>query len=175
VEEKSGEYDASGVFDAVHEDFDKLLDFCGIDIEELKSDISYPLTVSKDELFDMAEAIATPITKAVSNAIGIVVVFLCSLILISLIGLVMKLVVKIPIIRSINCILGAVLGLVEGFVILWVVCLIISIFVDRGFMNAETSEMFGLIADGSRLLKFFSQLSSRILLIFALNDSVYII
>lgn len=159
IEEKSDGYDVSDLLETAPDEFLNLLEHCGADLEEIKSTLSSSVTVSKDELYELAGTIALPVSGTISNLIGFVSIFLGAVIIISLLGFVLRLIVKVPIIRSINSLLGAVLGVAEGFIIVWIVCLIIGLLVENGFMNTEYSETLHLIANDSRLLKFFCELS----------------
>lgn len=159
VAEKSGEYYISNVSEVLPEDLLTMLHYCGADIEEIQTRVSSYATVSKDELYSLADTIASPISDTISNIVGFVAVFVCSVIAISLMGLILKLIVKMPVIKSVNFTLGAVLGVVEGFIVLWIICMVIGSLIERGIISAESNETIFYMTESSHLLKFFGELS----------------
>lgn len=159
AEESNEGYNVSEIFAAVPEDLVTLFERCGADFDEIKNGLSSEIAMSSDELYEMAENIALPISKAISNIIGFALTFLCSLIALLLLGCILNLVVQLPIIKSINCILGAILGVIEGFFLIWVICLIIGQLFDIGFLNRQSSENLFSIINSSRLVSFFCNLS----------------
>ncbi len=153
VEEKSDkdQYDVPDLFDTLPEDLISFLEHCGVDIDDITSGLSTSVTVSQDELYTIADSIASRVSKTISNVSGIIIVFLASIIIISLLGLILKLLVKVPIIKPINTFFGMILGIVEGFVIVWILCWLVELVVEN--------ETFHLITDSSYLFKFFRNLS----------------
>ena len=159
VVESNDNYDVSGLFDNVPQEFVDLLEHCGVELDEVASTVSPSMTVSQEELYEIAGSIAMPISVTISNIIGIIVVFFASILLISIFGIFMRIVVKVPVIRFINSFFGMLLGAVEGFVIVWVICLLIGLIVEHGFIGEINNEFVYSMTDGSYLLKFFCQLS----------------
>lgn len=155
----SEQYDISYLFESLPEEFVALVENCGADLETLESQFVQSVTVSKEELYSFAESVALPISRTLSNAVGVVSVFLASVLALWLVGLVVKVIAKIPIIKTINGLLGFVVGLIKGFIIVWILCVAIGIFVERGFMEPESMEALRLLADGSYIFKFFCNLS----------------
>lgn len=155
----SEQYDISYLFESLPEEFVALVENCGADLETLESQFVQSVTVSKEELYSFAESVALPISRTLSNAVGVVSVFLASVLALWLVGLVVKVIAKIPIIKTINGLLGFVVGLIKGFIIVWILCVAIGIFVERGFMEPESMEALKLLADGSYIFKFFCNLS----------------
>jgi uncharacterized membrane protein required for colicin V production len=159
VENNAGEYNVSGLFETLPEEFTQLLAHCGTSVEELSSRFSVSLTVSEDELYSMAESIAMPISRTLSNAVAIISVFLVSILAFALVGLVLKLVVKMPIIHSLDSVLGCLFGVGEGLVIVWILCLLVGLFVEHSFMSNSSNEVLYSLTEGSRIFNFFCELS----------------
>ena len=152
-------YDVSGLFDNVPDEFVELLDHCGVELEDLSVTVSPTMTVTREELRDIAGSISGPVSTTISNIIGVIAVFFASVLLISILGILLKLVVKMPIIKSINSFFGMILGAIEGFFIIWVICLLIGLLVEQGFMSGMNNEFLYSMTESSYLLKFFCQLS----------------
>lgn len=152
-------YDVSELFDPASQKYVEWLTSCGVDLDDIKSRLSPTLIVSQSELYFISESIASSVSETISKVLGIIISFVASLIIISLLGGLLKLIVKVPIIKSINTILGMILGLFEGFAVVWVLCTVVSIFVESGIWNEGNGEMFRLIINNSYLYKYFCDLS----------------
>ena len=148
-------YDIAHLFASLPEEFVALATNCGTSISELESQFASSFTLSADELYSFASTIALPISKTLSNAIAIVSLFLISLLLLWLIGMVVKVIVKIPIIKTLNALLGFIFGVIKAFVFIWIICVTLSIFVERGFMNPETVEVLNNLTRESYVFNFF--------------------
>ena len=159
VVKKDNNYDASVLLESVHEEFSEFLAHCGVEIDDIITSISPTMTVTEDELITLSESIAQPISRTIAMASGVIVTFFAALISISLIGLILKLVIKLPIIKSIDTILGMILGVLEGIVIVWITCVIIGVSVEHGFLCSANTDFLNSIANGSRLLNYFCELS----------------
>lgn len=155
----SAQYDISYLFEALPDEFVTLVENCGADLEALESQFSLSVTVSQDELYSFAESVALPISRTLSKAVGIVVVFLAAVLALWLVGLVVKVIAKIPIIKTIDGFLGFLVGLIKGFIVVWIICVAVGIFVERGFMEPDSMEALKLLTDGSYIFKFFCNLS----------------
>lgn len=159
VTTSSEQYDISYLFESLPDEFVALVENCGADLDALESQFMLSVTLSKDELYSFAESVALPISRTLSNAVGIVAVFLVSILVLWLVGLLVKVIAKFPIIKTINGFLGFLVGLIKGFIIVWILCVAIGIFVERGFMEPESMEALKILTDGSYIFKFFCNLS----------------
>ena len=65
-------------------------------------------------------AISTPLSQAVSNALGFLLVFVAALLLIKLLTVLLDTAAKLPLLRSVNKGLGVALGAVQGVLIVLV-------------------------------------------------------
>lgn len=159
VENNSGQYDTTTLFDCLPQEFLNLLSRCGADLNSISADFVPSLTVSESDLYAMARAIATPISATLSKAIGVIAVYLTSVLMLFLIGLLLKLFVKLPVIRSIDKVFGMFFGFVEAFVVVWIVSLAIGVFIESGCVTNSSSEVIRVIAERSSIFKFFCGLS----------------
>ncbi len=159
ISEQSGRYDISSLFDTLPEEFVQLIENCGADLEQLASEFNNAMTIPKEDLYGFAESVALPISRTVSNAAGIVVIFVLSAIALWLTGILVKALVRLPLIHELNGILGFLLGLAEGLVIIWVLCLAISVFAESGFMEPASVNVINSLTERSYIFKFFCNLS----------------
>ena len=159
VDDSQARGENNDILENVPEELLNLLEHCGANLEEVKDSIRFDASVSEETLYNAARSISDPIANTISVIVGMRIVFVVGVIAISLGGVLLRLIVKLPIIRFIDTTLGALFGIAEAFVVVWVVCLAISFFVEHGFITGETNEAFYVITANSRLLKFFCNLS----------------
>ena len=159
IENNADSYNIAGLFESLPEEFITLAQNCGADISALQAQFASSLTLSSAELYSFAESVAAPLSQTLSNAIAIVSIFLSSLLIFWLVGLVVKVIVKIPIIKTLNSLLGFVFGVLKGLVIVWILCVTLSIFVERGFMDPETVEVLNNLTKESYIFNFFCTFS----------------
>ncbi len=159
IENTADSYNIAGLFESLPEEFIALAQNCGADISALETQFASSLTLSSAELYSFAESVALPISQTLSNAIAIVSIFLISLLILWLVGLVVKIIVKIPIIKTLNSLLGFIFGVIKGLVIVWILCVTLSIFVERGFMDPDTVEVLNNLTKESFIFNFFCTFS----------------
>ncbi len=159
VKQSAEQYDISSLFDSLPEEFVALVQNCGAEISSLEAQFGSSLTISEGELYSFAESVALPISQTLSNAIAIVSVFLISVLILWLFGILVKIIVKIPIIKTINSLLGFLFGLLKGFIIVWILCVALSIFVEKGFMNPDSVGVLNNLTKESYIFNFFCSFS----------------
>ena len=159
IENSADSYNIAGLFESLPEEFIALAQNCGADISALEARFASSLTLSSAELYSFAESVAAPLSQTLSNAIAIVSIFLISILILWLVGLVVKIIVKIPIIKTLNSLLGFIFGVLKALVIVWILCVTLSIFVERGFMDPETVEVLNNLTKGSYIFNFFCSFS----------------
>ncbi len=157
--EQSGGYDLSSLFETLPKEFTQLLDNCGADINALSEQFKLSVTVSEEELRSFAESVAQPIAHTLSSAAGIIIVFLASVLALWIIGLIVKAVVRLPLLSTLNGFLGFLLGAVSGLIIVWIICICVAIFAESGFMKPESVSFLKSLTSDSVLFDFFCQLS----------------
>lgn len=159
VEQSANNYNISALFDSLPDEFVALVENCGADVAMLEEQFGSSLTISADELHTFAESVASPISQTLSNAIAVVSLFIFSLLILWLAGLVVKIIVKIPVIKTLNSLLGFLFGVIKGVVIVWILCVALSIFVEKGFMNPQTVGLMHDLTGESYIFNFFCSFS----------------
>lgn len=163
LQNNTEQYNISSLFQSLPDEFLSLVENCGADLSNLEATFGSSIGLSETEVYSFAEAVALPLSKTLSNAIAIVAVFLISIILLWAIGLIVKIIVKIPVIKTLNSFLGFLVGLIKGFIIVWILCITLSIFVERGFMNPESVQTLNNLVIDSYVFNFFDSFSLTIL------------
>lgn len=152
--EQNGVFDLSELFSSMPESFQSLLSRFGADAMSLGGTYAGVEHASAGDVNAMAADIAHPVASVVSVALGYVIAFFVSFVLITVIGWVVKLVAELPGIKGMNHLLGGIFGVLCGFVYLWVICLAISAFVESGIAENESRALMEL-AEHSHLFRFF--------------------
>jgi uncharacterized membrane protein required for colicin V production len=159
IDKEAEGYAGGDIVNDAPEELVELLERYGSDINELRNSFKSGVAVSEEELKALSDSISVPIASTIATIIGIFLVFLGGVLLISLIGLVLRLIVKLPIIRFFDSFLGAVFGIAEAFVIVWVLCLLIGFLVEHGFITGTSTDVIGAMIENSYLFRFFCDLS----------------
>ncbi len=139
----------SEMFTNIPENFQKLLNTAGVNIEKLKD--TYLGSDNIDTAIDgMTADISTPFARLLSNVVGYLVLFLIIIVILTVVlHFCNKIITKLPFIKSCNKILGFVLGLACGFIVLCVSAYIITAIL--GFMKVNPQA----IADDSIIYRIF--------------------
>ena len=159
VTSTAGNYNVSELFDTLPEEFVILAENCGANIELLEEQFTSAVTIPEEQLYDLASSIALPISNTISKALGIILLFIVSILALALIGLVVKIITKIPVIKTIDGILGFVLGLLKGVVLLFMLCVVAAIFVESEFMSGAPEMFFKSLTENSYIFRFFCAFS----------------
>ncbi len=103
---------------------------------------------------EFSASVATPVSGIISNLLAYVAVFLVSMLLLLVLGFLLDLLTKLPIVHGVNCFLGFLLGVLAAFVLLslltYVISLVVGIFVS--------SEALDVIINNTLLFKLFSNI-----------------
>ncbi len=140
------------------EEFISIADKCGANIDALQEQFS-SMAVSGDLLQELAHSIAFPVSQTISIAVGIIALFLVSVIVLTILGFVVKIITKISVIKAIDRIFGFALGLIEAIVIICILCVIAAVFVECSFINSELGLFFDNLTSNSIVFRLFNSLS----------------
>lgn len=151
----SGLYDIGSLFTTLPEEFTQLLENCGADLAELQERFELAFSLSEAELYDFAQAIAEPLARTISMAVAVLGIFAVSALVLWIVGLLIKAIVKLPLISSLDGFLGFLLGLIKGAVILWVVCMVLNLLTTQGFLDAQYASIISEFTKGSYIMNFF--------------------
>lgn len=107
--------------------------------------------------------ISNYITCLILNGISVIVIFLILFIAIRIIGCMLDLFSRIPVLNGLNKIGGFIFGLFNGAVYLWIACIIITIFAGTGwgqeiFAQINDSVILSYIYNNNYLLSFLANM-----------------
>lgn len=154
-----GNYNISELFTALPEEFVLLAESCGADLNSLQAQFASAIAIPQEQVYDLANSIALPVSRTVSHAVGIIALFFASVIVLSIIGLIVKIITKISVIKTIDAILGCLLGLIKGIVIICMLCVVASIFVECQFMSGDIGAYFNSLTEHSYIFRLFCSFS----------------
>ena len=103
-------------------------------------------------------AISTPLSQAVSNALGFLLVFVAALLLIKLLTVLLDTAAKLPLLRSVNKGLGVALGAVQGVLIVLVFAGVIT-HLAPFLENYMTTAFDANTISSTLVFKYFYELS----------------
>lgn len=152
-----GSYDISAVFEG-NEQFSALLARFGVTAESLQDKFGSITNATQDTVREMAENIAAPIAETLSTVLGFVVIFVISMIALFVVGKVVDLLAKLPVIKKLNSFLGAVFGAASGFIYVWIVCLVFSMLIEYRVAGQTTDSLVLMVKD-SYIFNFFCSFS----------------
>lgn len=158
VQKVNDSFNLSDLFSKIPDEFRTLVERSGADLSGLKSVFGKLTEASENQFDSLADKISEPIAHTVSNAVGYVLVFFIAFILMSIAFVVIDGISKLPLIKEVNKTLGAAFGAVCGIIYLWVICMVLSLFVESSAAGA-TGELVGSYTASSHLVKFFCSIS----------------
>lgn len=153
----NGSYDVSSVFEN-NEAFSNLLSRFGVTAESLQAHFGNASNATQDTVREMAEHIATPVADTLSTVLGFVAVFVVAMIALYIVGKVVDLLAKLPVIKTLNAFLGAVFGAASGLIYVWVICLAFSLVIEYRVAGQTIDSLIGIIKD-SYLFNVFCNIS----------------
>ena len=115
------------IFKDTPEFYKTILTAFGLDYESFVQQIEM---ISPENVDELANTIASPISMMLCSIIAVIVIFLVSLLILSLIVLLINLLTKIKTINVINRILGFVFGVVISGAVIWGVGFVLQAIVD---------------------------------------------
>lgn len=148
-----GSYDISELFTNLPAEFIELAANCGADIAELQERFVSAITVPTEQLHDLASSISLPVSLTLSNAIGIIAVFFAAALALALIGLVVKIITKLPVLKTLDGILGFLFGIIKGIVVVCIMCVVVAIFVESEFLNGNVGVYFKMLTEDSYIFR----------------------
>ena len=110
-------FDLSRLFANMPADFSAMLSRYGADVDALTSSYGGISEAGEATAAELAATIAAPVISGVSNVCAFILLFLGSMLICGLVGLLLNLLVKLPGLRTANRLLGLVLGVVIALIL----------------------------------------------------------
>ena len=103
-------FNLSELFERAPENFIKILERFGGSVEELEAKYGSMTEATHETLFELAQSIADPITKLLSNVAGFLIIFLITFLLFFVFTGILSKIFELPVLKQINHLLGFLLG-----------------------------------------------------------------
>ena len=112
---------------------------------------------------EFSEYVSNYITCLILNAISLVVSFLVLYIILRIVGCMLDMMSRIPVVNGLNKIGGFIFGLLNGVVYLWIACIIITIFSATSwgqyiFAQINDSVILSFIYNNNYLLELLANM-----------------
>lgn len=112
---------------------------------------------------EFSEYVSNYITVLILNAISLLVCFLVIYIVLRIVGCMLDMLSRIPVINGLNKIGGFFFGLLNGAVYLWIACIIVTIFSSTGwgqyiFSQINDSVILSFIYNNNYLLQLMADM-----------------
>lgn len=113
------------------EEFNALLTVAGIDKAELFKWYTEAIVDTENAESALAKKVAAPIIDIIATAVSIVLLFVGTQILLSILSKVLNLIAKLPVLRSCNTLLGVILGIVLALFRIFLFCFVMRSLIDN--------------------------------------------
>ncbi len=146
--------------DGASEEFNNLAALAGFEKAELSEWFDTTVTDAmglEAAISTLAEKIAEPIIDTVAFIISIIIIFIGSQIILSILSFVLDKIARLPILKSFNKAFGIALGVVLAIVRVCLFCFVVSYLIENAsFLNSDF--IANLNPDSTLLFKIFSQI-----------------
>ncbi len=133
-----GAGDTDGLIEGKSSDFNTLLTISGIEKEEIKTWYAENVVDVENKESALAKKIAEPIINVIATAASIIILFVGTQILLSVLSRVLNIIAKLPVLRSCNKALGIVLGVILALFRVFLFCFIMRLFIENAdFLGSD--------------------------------------
>ncbi|MBQ7321201.1 MAG: CvpA family protein [Clostridia bacterium] len=150
-------FDLSELFDKMPEAFVSLVERFGGNMAELEAKYGDLTAATRENLTDLSQTIAAPITTVISNLFGYLIVFLVAFVLLILFTGVLSKIFELPVLKQINHLLGFVLGLLFAVLNAFIFCFIGAYLLK--FIGAASGKFVAEeLIEGTRLFQLIANI-----------------
>lgn len=116
--------DLSLLFEQAPEKFVNIVERFGGNMADLETKYGDMTAATRDNLYDLSQSIAAPITSLISNLLGYVLVFVAAFLLFFVLSAILTKIFELPVLKQLNHILGLLLGILFAVLNAILFCLI---------------------------------------------------
>lgn len=154
---KDGGFDLAKLFSDMPEAFSSLLKGFEADATALAGQYSIP-AASEETIHALSEKIASPAATLLSKIVAFAAVFLVAILALWLVSLLLGMIVKLPVLRTVNRVLGLILGILTAMV--WAFCLCkIMPYAVKALAGVKPEWFGGDVIDKTLIVRFLSGLN----------------
>jgi uncharacterized membrane protein required for colicin V production len=150
-----GSYEISSLIEGESEEFNKLLSVARIDKDDL---LEKYVSMDPDKVaYNLAVEISNPIIDTVAIIVAIIIIYIGTQIILSIVSFILDKVCRLPVLKSCNKLLGIVVGVVLALLRACLFCFVIKILMENAdFLGS--SFIAGLAPEKTLLFKTFSEI-----------------
>lgn len=150
-----GSYEISSLLEGESEEFNKLLSVARIDKDGL---LEKYVSMDPDKVaYNLAVEISNPIIDTVAIIVAIIIIYIGTQIILSVVSFILDKVCRLPVLKSCNKFLGIVVGVVLALLRACLFCFVIKILMENAdFLGS--SFIAGLAPEKTLLFKTFSEI-----------------
>lgn len=150
-----GSYEMSSLLEGESEEFNKLLAVARIDKDDLMEKY---VSMDPDKVaYNLAVEISNPIIDTVAIIVAIIIIYIGTQIILSVVSFILDKVCRLPVLKSCNKFLGIVVGVVLALLRACLFCFVIKILMENAdFLGS--SFIAGLAPEKTLLFKTFSEI-----------------
>ncbi len=126
------------LFEGKSEDFNRLLGFANLNVDEVEKWFDENVVDTDTATSRLAERIAIPIIDVIAKVVAVIILFIGTQIILSILSIVLNNIAKLPILRSCNKFLGILLGVVLAVFRVFLFCFAMSLLIENAdYLGAE--------------------------------------
>lgn len=146
----------TGLIDGESSEFNTLISIAGFDSEEIRDWYQEQIRPEDSEA-SLAKHIAKPIIEIIAMLVAIIILYIGTQILLSIVGFFLDKIAKLPILRTANKSLGIVVGVVLALFRVCLFCFAVNLLIEHSaFLGSDFIN--SLNADNTLLFGFFSKI-----------------
>lgn len=123
-------FDLQKLFSDMPAEFSDIISRYGADADKLSERFGKMSSAAEENITDLVETITAPVVKSVSNILAYAALFVGSLIILSIVIWIVGIIMKLPVLRSIDKTLGLIFGAVSALLLVWVYCNIVAFMIN---------------------------------------------
>ena len=149
-------FELSKIFSDRPKALDEIAERFDVDLDALEKFYTDTLTGSSenDALGALSEEIAYPTSKAISNVLAVIIVFIAALLILKFITFIIDRICRLPVLNKLNKFLGFLFGIASAVITAWVIANV-SVGVISAFESINENVFNQSVIDGSVILQFF--------------------
>lgn len=152
-ENPDGTFDLLKLIEDMPEAFRELISRYNADISSFTE---ATVTSGEEVVMRLADTIASPVAGIISSVVAFIIIFVGSMLALTLITCLLDIIFRLPILKTANQVLGFAFGVVAAFVIVWTFSVLFTELI--GALSSISPSLFGDdVVESSIILRLFSK------------------
>lgn len=152
-----GSHEIDSVLNGESEEFNTFITIAGLDREELSQWYAQNVVDAETAESQLAKKIAAPIIDTVAMLVSILLLYIGTQIILSILAFLLDKIARLPVLKSCNKLLGTILGIVLALVRVCLFCFVVEILIENSaFLGSDM--IANLKPENTFLYKIFSEI-----------------